>query len=267
MKRFFTLAAKIAAVCIAAALCYAAFMYAYVQQKFVPLSPLADVYNITSAPAAWDSDVLFIHAVNTPARARAKDARYRGLEIDLNRLPDGSLVAAHDATRFHQASALKDILAALKNPAEKTYWLDLKIPLTQADIDQITQTAQAFHIAKEQLFFEAPGGETARVLTKNGFPILLSLPDGFDQDDNQPARRAELNAQLAALLKEYQPAAIAGSLGKYPYLRAYFPQVNKAVYTSTTKRPSLKKTFLAQKIKQDPSVKIFMVDEYTPLPF
>lgn len=252
--------------CLTAA-AYAAFMYGYVQLKFIPLTPVSEPWQTHTAPAAWPGDILFIHAVNTPQRARAKDARYDGMEMDLNRLPDGTLVLAHDPSRFKNASTLQDVWSALKTPGQKTYWLDLKIPLTQADIDALARTAARFNIPKTRLFFETEGGDTARLLTQNGFPILLQTPDGFDEDGGDSARRAALNARLAKVLEEYRPAAVAGSLGKYPYLRAYFPQINKAIYTSTTKRPSLKKTFLAQAMKKDPAVKIFMVDEYTALPF
>lgn len=263
MKRVFQF---VCILCLTAA-AYAAFMYGYVQLKFRPLTPVSNPFQTPAQDAVWPGYILFIHAVNSPQRARAKDARYSGMEMDINRLPDGTLVLAHDPTRFKNASTLQDVWSALKTPAQKTYWLDLKIPLTQADIDELVRTAAQFNIPKTHLFFETEGGETARLLTQNGFPVLLQTPDGFDEDGGDPARRAALNARLAQELAEYHPAAVAGSLGKYPYLRAYFPQINKAIYTSTTKRPSLKKTFLAQAMKKDPTVKIFMLDEYTALPF
>ena len=37
----------------------------------------------------------------------------------------------------------------------------------------------------------------------------------------------------------------------------------KAIYYSATVRPSLKKTFMKRQMATDPSVRIFMLDEYT----
>ena len=96
---------------------------------------------------------------------------------------------------------------------------------------------------------------------------MLSVIDGFNEDDGNSEKRAQLNAQMEELVRRYQPFAIAGSLGKYPYLKAYFPNYNKAIYSSTTVRPSLKKKFLKEAMFKDPTVLVFMQDEYTWLPF
>ena len=267
MKRFLVRAGKNVCLLLVLAALYAGFMFAYVHIKFTRIKPLAAASPVSS-PEFNLNDILFIHAVNTPERARAKDARYNGFEIDLNFLPDGRLAVAHDESQFSAGLVLDDILSAVKRPEQKAYWLDLKVPLSQQDIDGLKQTADRFRIPYNRFIFETSGGETARLLTRNGFTILLQVIDGFNEDGNDPAKREALNREMARQLEEYRPAGVSGSLGKYVYLRAYFPHVNKAIYTSTTKRPSLKKQFMARYMKKnDPSVKIFMLDEYTALPF
>ena len=207
-----------------------------------------------------------LHAVNSAKRAQAKSARYDGFEIDLNR-HNGRLIVAHDEKDFSNAPTLEDIFSAIENPEQKTYWIDLKVPLTSEDIASIERIAARYKINPRKIFFETVGGETARMLTQSGFPILLPTPAGFEEDGNDSQKRALLNAQLEEMIHQYHPFAIAASIGKYPYLQAYFPHYNKAIYSSTTARPSLKKYFLAKAMFQDPKVFIFMQEEYTSLPF
>lgn len=249
---------------ICLALLYSIAMYGYVWFKMRPLTPIAPVSAVASA--ASRPGVQMIHAVNSVRRARAKDASYAGMEIDINRR-NGQLVAAHDAGHFDHAVPVEEIFAALSHPENKTFWLDLKIPLEQADIDLFGQLARRYHIHPRRMLFETDGGKTADLLTANGFPILLQIPDDFAEDNGNPATRTVHNAQLEELLRRYQPLAISASFGKYPYLRTYFPQYNKAIYYSTTVRPSLKKYFLARAMLQDPTVLVWMQDEYTALPF
>lgn len=255
---------RILIVLICAALLYSTAMYGYVWLQMQPLTPLS----APSAAASLSSrpQVHMIHAVNSQDRALAKDARYEGFELDLNRV-NGHLRVAHDQTHFNDSVALENIFSSVKHPEQKTWWIDLKTNLTQEDIDYLKTQAQRFNISPRRMLFETSGGDTADLLKQNGFPILLSVIDGFNEDDGNAEKRAQLNAQMEELVRRYQPFAIAGSLGKYPYLKAYFPNYNKAIYSATTVRPSLKKKFLKQAMFKDPTVLVFMQDEYTWLPF
>ncbi len=251
-------------VLICAALLYSSAMYGYVWLQMRPITPLtapSAVASLSSRP-----QVHMVHAVNSVARARAKDARYNGFEVDLNRV-NGQLRVAHDESEFKNAVSLCDIFSAVKDPSQKTWWIDLKTHLTQADIDRLKKAVQHFSINPRRMLFETTAGETPLLLKQNGFPVLLSVIDGFNEDGGNAEKRARLNAEMQELLRQYQPFAIAGSLGKYPYLKAYFPHYNKAIYSATTVRPSLKKKFLKEAMFKDPSVLIFMQDEYTHFPF
>lgn len=244
---------------------YAAFMYVYTEWKFAPVELLREPD--PSAPhAQWKApqNGLFIHRVNTVRRAKNKDKSYNGYELDL--MPDEpgeELFVAHDSNALPGKVKLADIFSAVKRPQDKTYWLDLKTELTPAQLDEILQTARQFNVPPENLLFETVPGSTARLINKKGLGLLLQLPDGFDEDGKDPAKRAQINRQALAEWTEYRPAAVSASFGKYPYLRAYFPDMPKAVYYSATRRPSLKKPFMARHMKEDSSVKIFMIDEYT----
>ena len=244
---------------------YAAFMYVYTESKFAPVRLFADP--LQNAPSsAWQpaSGQLFIHKVNTVRRAKNKDARYNGYELDI--LPaeeGGELFVAHDPAALPAKVKLADIFAALKRPQDKTYWLDLKAELTPAQLGEILQTAERFNIPRTNLLFEAPAGPTAKMIQKKGLSLLLQIPEGFDQDGKDPKRRNEINREALAEWEEYRPAAVSASFGKYPFLRGYFPNMPKAVYYSATRRPSLKKTFMARRMQEDPSVKVFLIDEYT----
>ena len=239
-------------------------MYGYVWMQMRPLAPQAPVSALQSA--ANRPQVHMIHAVNSIKRAKAKDASYEGMEIDIN-LKGSQLIAAHDVSQFDKAPRLEEIFAALAHPEEKTFWLDVKTQLTQGDIDQLKQLARQYHIHPRRMLFEVKAGPAADLLTRNGFPILLQIPGHFLDDGKDLQKRAQLNAELEDLLRRYQPYAIAASLGKYKTLSAYFPHYNKAIYSSTTVRPSLKKYFMTHRMQNDPSVRIWMQDEYTSLPF
>ncbi len=256
--------ARILVLLISAALLYTTAMYGYVWLKMRPLTPIAPISAIASA--ATRPAVVMLHAVNSVQRAQAKDASYEGLEIDLNRV-NGRMMVAHDEGNFTHAAELSAIFSALKNPEQKTWWIDLKTDLTQQDIDELKTLASHYKISPRRMLFEVTAGPTAQLLSKNGFPILLAVTDGFHEDGGKTQKRAELNARQEELLRQYQPYAIAASIGKYPYLKAYFPHYNKAIYSSTTVRPSLKKYFLQKAMLTDPSLRVWMKDEYTSLPF
>ena len=222
-----------------AASAYAPFMRGYAARMTAPLSgPLTPPQQEALTSGFQPPSARFLHKVNTRYRARKKDALYPGFEIDILRHPNGSLVAAHDETELPYAVALPDLLAVIKHPAEKTYWLDLKTPLTDEDLRYLQQVAQHFHISPERFMFEAAPGPTAERLKKYGFSLLLQIPDGFDEDGNDPLQRAQLNAQLAESLQKYQPQAVAGSFGKYKYLQHQTPELKKALFGArNAKRP------------------------------
>lgn len=75
------------------------------------------------------------------------------------------------------------------------------------------------------MLFETDGGETADLLNAAGFPILLKVIDGFDEDGGDAQKRTELNARMTEQLRRYHPFAIAGSLGKYPGFEGLFSAV------------------------------------------
>ena len=91
----------------------------------------------------------------------------------------------------------------------------------------------------------------------------MQLPADFDSDLGDPQTRKEINQKTLQQWKEYRPAAVSAVFDQYPYLRAYFPEMPKAIYYASTKRPSLKKPFMLRHMKEDPSVKIFILTEYT----
>lgn len=260
-KRVWLIAAGILILCGAL---YAPFMRIYVKHKMAPLTELlAQPDTQTYTEGYRPPSPRFLHAVNTVYRAQKKEDKYPGYEMDIIRSPQGELLVGHDASALPYAVTLADIFAALKAPQNKTYWLDLKTPLEKTDMHYLRSLAQRFGLTKEQFMFEAPAGETAQLLKQCGLSLLLQIPDGFDKDGQNAARRAQLNQLLADQLAQYKPQAVSASFGKYKYLQAYFPNVRKAIYYSSTKRPSLKKTFLQQAFDKDPSVIIFMTDEYT----
>lgn len=245
---------------IALAVAYSAFMFVYTDYKFAPISFLI-APNRTDLASTWETPQLdFIHQINTPARAQKKAIKYDGLEIDVW-LQDGQLLAAHDSLQAQAHIPLEAIFAAVKDPAQKFWWLDIKSDLTSKEIETIVQLANRYQIPLDHLLFEATGN-TALAITQKQLPLLLPLPEGFDQDNNDPTIRTKLNADALALWEKYHPTAISASFGKYAYLQTYFPNVPKAIYYSATKRPSIKKNFMRRHMRRDKSVKIFMVDEY-----
>ena len=243
---------------------YAAFMYVYTEWKFLPVE-LVQEPSPAAPHAEWKAPntLLYLHKVNTPRRSARKEKSFDGYEIDLQADAEGILWVAHDPEEMSAKIKLSDIFAALKNPGGKAYWLDLKTQLTPEQLDQILLTAEAFRIPQENLLLETVPGDTAKLINQRGLQLLLQLPESFDKDAGDPKTRHELNQNALQQWEEYRPAAVSASFGKYPYLRAYFPEMPKAIYYSSTKRPSLKKPFMVRHMEEDPSVKIFMLDEYT----
>jgi len=247
---------------IAGTIAYVSFMYVYVDHMFAPIT-LLEKPHLAPTYREWVFPVVpFIHKVNTPMRAQQKDAKYPGFEVDVLSY-EGNLLAAHDSVEAQLNIKLEDIFKSVKDAQKKMWWLDIKNELTNEKIDAIVQQAAQYNIPAEHLFFEVSAGPTAKRITQKNLGLLLPLPDGFDKDTNTPSVRVQLNTNLLELWKEYKPLAISASFGKYAYLRAYFPNMPKVIYYSATKRPSIKKAFMRKHMEQDPSVKIFMTDEYS----
>lgn len=242
---------------------YVSFMYVYTDHMFAPITPLQAPNALPVAYHDWVTpQSFFIHRVNTPQRAHRKDQKFNGFEIDILS-HQGKLLVAHDLIESKRNVQIEDIFAAVKNPAEKVWWLDIKGELSNEEIDTILRFATQYNIPAEHLLFEVAPGDTAKRINKKKLSLLLPLPDGFDEDQNDPDTRAQLNAKAFALWEQYKPLAVSASFGKYAYLKAYFPNIPKAIYYSATQRPSIKKIFMQRHMAQDPSVKIFMTDEYT----
>ena len=247
---------------VVCAFTYVSFMYVYTDHMFAPIVPLDRPHEITDMKP-WPATITpFIHKINTPQRARQKDKKFNGFEVDVLPL-EGKLLAAHDLQEAKRDIRLADIFAAVAHPQSKVWWIDIKGELSDDHLNEILLLATHYNIPKEHLFFEASPSPTAKRIQQKGLNLLLTLPDFFDQDLNKPAIRATLNAKVLALWKEYQPHALAASFGKYAYLQTYFPNMPKAIYYSATQRPSIKKPFMRQHMDKDSSVKIFMTDEYT----
>lgn len=245
---------------------YGAFMYVYTENMFTPLTLLTAPQTAAPHTPGLEGFTRFIHRVNTPARARQKDHAFAGFEVDVWWQGD-ELLAAHDEREALAHTPLSAIFAAVKQPAQKMWWLDIKQELSVERLEQLRAAAAQYQIPAEQLLFEMAAGPSADVVQAHGYRLLLQLPEGFEQDGGDASRRSLFNTQVLALWEKYHPVAVAASFGKYGSLRTYFPQMPKAIYYSSTARPSLKKALMSARMKKDPSVRIFMTDEYTYLPF
>lgn len=260
--RTYKIILSIFALALACATAYISFMYVYVDHMFTPVMLLATPSS--QAPhQEWKAPIVpFIHKVNTPARARKKDKKYLGFEVDIFGA-EGQILAAHDTQEATQHTLLADIFAAVENPAQKVWWLDIKGELTNSQLDEIVALASSYQIPAEHLLFESSAGPTAKRIVQKNLGLLLQLPDNFDKDNGSAKTRAQLNAAALALWNEYQPLAVSASFGKYAYLQAYFPNMPKAIYYSATRRPSIKKSLMRRHMEHDSSIKIFMTDEYS----
>lgn len=240
-------------------------MYVYTENMFAPVPLLTAPQTQAPHTPGLETYTRFIHRVNTPDRAKQKDKYYAGFETDVWN-SNGHFFAAHDEREAQNQTELRAVFEAVVNPAKKMWWLDLKQELSEEQLDALLQLAENYKIPSEHLLFETSAGPTADLLAQRGLNLLLQLPEGFDDDGANEKKRAEINQLALALWEKYHPAAVSASFGKYGYLRAYFPNMPKAIYYSATVRPSLKKPLMAARMQKDPSVKIFMTDEYTWIP-
>lgn len=250
---------------ISAASVYGAACYFIARSNTVaPSAVTAPSAAQTPKNAYLPNDFLFLHQVNSPKRIAHEENSYNNFEIDIYPDPSGTpqLYAAHDDKDISAKDILLgDLFAALNSPARYDYWLDIKAPLSQEHMDYVKTLAAQYGILPNRIIFEPSDDDTAVLARQNGFNILLFTP-GFKED---------LSAQdLAALIKKtedriarLQPMALSGGISSYPMFKTYFPNYRKAIYYTTTKRPSLKKYFLKRFMKRDPQVAIFLIDEYS----
>lgn len=252
--------------CVALVVAYVAFMYVYTDNMFAPVTLLAAPQASAPHTPGLEKYTRFIHRVNTPARARRKDKYFEGFEVDVW-MKDGKILAAHDAAETQQEQPLASVFQAVSQPAQKMWWLDLKQEMSSEQIEDLLNIAAQYQIPAEKLLFEAAPGPTAQLIQTRGLNLLLQLPEGFNEDRGDASLRRQINEQALALWEQYKPVAVSASFGKYAYLREYFPNMPKAIYYSSTVRPSIKKPWMSARMQKDPSVKIFMTEEYTCLPF
>lgn len=245
---------------------YIAFMFVYTENMFAPVTLLAAPQTQAPHTPGPEKYTRFIHKVNTPTRARQKDKRFEGFEVDIW-MKEGQVVVAHDAAEAQREQPLTAIFEAVAQPAQKMWWLDLKQEISPEQLDNLLRITEQYQIATDHLLFEAVPGPTAQLIQTRGLNLLLQLPEGFNEDRGDASIRRQINEQALALWEQYKPMAVSASFGKYAYLREYFPNVPKAIYYSATVRPSIKKPLMAVRMQKDPSVKAFMTEEYTWLPF
>ena len=65
---------------------YTAFMYVYTEQKFTLPKLLTEPSDYTVGTPS--KQILFLHQVNTPRRAKKKEDKYSGFELDLMAAPE-----------------------------------------------------------------------------------------------------------------------------------------------------------------------------------
>ncbi|MGB2579634.1 hypothetical protein AAIR98_001553 [Elusimicrobium simillimum] len=266
MKKMLLFAVAGALILVVGFFVFSTVMFVYVENKFKPITPIGTIYNTATYPDKRFDTVLMVHQVNSPRRAAFKEKTFNGFELDIITDGNGKVSVAHDDRQLKHDYKLEDIFAAMQEPQTHLFWFDVKNELTQQDIDAILAAAAKFNIPKSNMLFERTGGETLTLLNKNGLLTMYQIIDSFDKDGGDPARREEINAEMQAEIEKYKPFAIVASLGKYPYLRTYFPNMKKAIHYSTTKRPSIKKILIERKMLKDPKAEFFMVDEYTYIP-
>lgn len=272
MKKAFlyTLAALFVIIVIPLVSLFAAFFY--VESKFNNIKPISRVHETETYKGTSYHNVVFLHQVNTLKRAKIKENTFKGFEFDIMVLDDGKIIVAHDdiKKKFGYWTNLEDIFSALESPDDNLFWMDLKSDLSEDNINEILALADKFNIPRANFFFEIGGGageETAKKLKKQSLLLIYQVPHEMDKDGGDPAKREAVNNEMQRIIDEYEPFALAGSIGKYHYLKTYFPNMKKAIHYSTTKRPSAKKLFMERKMLKDPKVELYMIDEYTYLPF
>lgn len=249
----------IAALCF---LIYVALAYVYAQNRTHPAPQRTRVSELASGPDVYrPDDFLFIHRVNTPDRVQRKRLKYNNFELDvITEKGDETVYIAHDDSQLKGRVTFKDIMNAQPFPQYANYWVDMKHELTQKQINQVLADAKAFGLNPERLIFEPATDENARLLRKNGLNIILQIT-GFKKGLT-PEQEAALVKDTERRIRELEPIAISSGMGQYPFLRTYFPDYYKAICYNTTKRPSIKKEIVKRLMKSDPTVTMFLVDEY-----
>jgi hypothetical protein len=257
----------IVAVCSAFGFYYANmfFMYNSIESDFAPIEPIATVHEISTGEGLHFNTVLFLHYVNTPERARAKERDFGGFEIDLS-VENGQVIASHDSGQADRLVSWESILEVMVAPASKLYWFDAKDNMTEAQVASVLATADKFGIAHNQLFFETRKPETIAAL--QAYKLNLIYPIfGFDDDGGSATKREEMSQAIVDAIEQYQPYAIVANAKRYPWVQAYFPNVKKALYYSNIIRPSFYKLFMVKRLMQEQSVDMILIDEYDRLPF
>ena len=237
--------------------------YFYTLNHVRPVSPVVTP-SLTKSPTIWKPEVFsFIHQTNERQRMLTKSRRYQGFEIDTYTEPGKREIrVAHDPRQFKNQMTLQAAFAIPKDPKHSYYWIDMKSPLTQEQIDDVKNIARMSGVPLENLIFEPPASEDehAKLLVQNGLNVILFIT-GFEKNMT-PQQTADLVAKTQQRIDEIKPLAISSGMGIYPYLKAYFPNYYKAICYNTTKRPSLKKFFMRRQMRKDPTVIMFLNDEY-----
>lgn len=251
------------AVVLALVIVYVLGAYVYVQGHLRPIK-LQTSAQQTAAPTAWRPGAFsYIHQTNERQRMLTKSKRYNGFEIDTFTIPgQRQIYVAHDDRQFKNKMTLQAAFSIPKDPANAFFWIDMKTVLTQQQIDDIKEIARVSGVPLENLIFEPPytHDEHAKLLVQNGLNVILFIT-GFEKNMT-PQQTQQLVEKTQKRIEDIRPLAISSGMGIYPYLAAYFPNYYKAICYNTTKRPSLKKFFMRRALHKDPTVIMFLNDEY-----
>lgn len=243
--------------------------YYYVQPKFNRVEPIGTIYSTKTKQIPGFTKTLAVHQINTPAKAKTKQRDFNAFEIDLISGDSGALFVAHDGNEAKNKISFEDIVKQIEDTPNFIFWFDLKTELTENNINEIVEVAAKYGLKQQHLMFEIGldvGEKTLPVLKKYNLPVLLRTIPGFEYDNGSPKKREELNRKMQETIELFEPFAIMGTVKRYPYLRAYFPDTAKVIQYPSVRMPSLKKVFLVRKMIKEPDIKIILIDEFRVFP-
>ena len=204
---------------------------------------------------------VWAHRVNDIATAQAKENAFGGMEVDIIYSQfQNQLLVCHDTQDTLNGLTLEQWFAALQNPSEHGYWLDVKdLNYQSADtVSSMIRDILTRYNVVNLAFVESWDPWVLQKVKRHHLHTSLWV-DSFQWSDlDTTAWVAKVN-QLADIA---QPDALSCEFGMFGALTEFFPQKNIFLWHTPAKL-NLENVKLTLKLCQHPSVKIVLVD-YNP---
>lgn len=211
----------------------------------------------------YPNSKIWAHGASSVASGRYAEARFEGIEVDLNYSEHQDLLfMGHELYDTIQGLTFDAWLDSLNHPDSNYYWLDMK-NLTPANAPLISHriclAARQHHILR-RVMVESQDPLALQTVKDSGLRVILWVENNWWTGRSDEDWAETLRQQINAL----HPDALSGDYHMFPLLPNTFPKENIHIW-DTPREYNDTNVAHSRLIARHPSVRVVLVDYPEPI--